>query len=88
MISLEFSERVQFSFVGQDLQELGRETIGPYRLSVRQRTDRLIYFVRRRDIVQWSARVPLLKLVHNARVKGRQLGVKQLLKPPHPPLPD
>ena len=31
---------------------------------------------------------PLLKLVHNARVKGRQLGVKQFVKPPHPPLAD
>ena len=49
---VELSERVQFSFVGQDLQELGRETIGPYRLSARQRTDRLLYFVPGRDIVQ------------------------------------
>ena len=49
---VELSESVQFSFVGQNLQELGRETIGPYRLSVRQRTDRLLYFVPRRDIVQ------------------------------------
>ena len=85
---VELSESVQFSFVGQTLQELGRETIGPYRLSVRQRTDRLLYFVPRRDIVQWSAQGPLLKLVHNARVKGRQLGVKQLVKPAHPPLAD
>ena len=67
---VEVSEGVQFSFVGQNLQELGRETIGPCRLSVSQRTDRLLYFVPRRDIVQWSARGPLLKLVHNARVKG------------------
>ena len=28
---VELSEGVQFSFVGQNLQELGRETIGPYR---------------------------------------------------------
>ena len=28
---VEFSEGVQFSFVGQNLQELGRKTIGPYR---------------------------------------------------------
>ena len=39
---VERSEGVQFSFVSQNLQELGRETIGPYRLSVRQRTDRLL----------------------------------------------
>ena len=45
---MELSERVQFSFVGQNLQKLGRETIGPYRLSVRQRTDGLLYFVPRR----------------------------------------
>ena len=37
---VELSESVQFSFVCQNLQELGREAIGPYRLSVRQRTDR------------------------------------------------
>ena len=69
-------------------KELGRETIGPYRLSVRQRTDRLLYFVPRWDIVQSSARGALLKLVHNARVKGRRPGVKQFVKPPHPPLAD
>ena len=85
---VEVSEGVQFSFVGQYLQELGRETIGPYRLSVRQRTDRLLYFVPRRDIVQWSARGPLLKLIHNARIEGRRLGVEQFVKPPHPPLAD
>ena len=83
---VELSERVDFSFVGQDLQELGRETIGPY--SVRQRTDRLLYFVPRRDIIQWSAQGPLLKLVHNTRVTGRRLDVKQFMKPPHPPLAD
>ena len=71
---LELSERAQLSFVGQDLQEIGRETIGPYRLSVRQRTDRLLYFVPRRDIVQWSARGPPIKLVHDARIKGRRFG--------------
>ena len=85
---VELSESVQFSFVGQNLQELGRETIGSYRFSVRQRTDRLLYFVPRRDIVQWSARGPLLKLVHNARVKGRRLGVNQFVKLPHPALGD
>ena len=85
---VELSESVQFSFVGQNLQDLGRETIGLYRLSVRQRTDRLLYFVPRPDIVQWSARGPLLKRVYNARVKGRRLGVKQFVKPPHPPLAD
>ena len=73
---VELSASVQCSFVSQNLQELGRETIGPYRLSVRQRTDRLLYFVSRRDIVQWSARGLLLKLVHNARVEGRRLGAK------------
>ena len=77
---VELSEGVQFSFVGQNLQELGRETIGSYRISVRQCTDRLLYFVPRRG--------PLLKLVDNARVKGRRLGVKQFVKPPHPPLSD
>eukprot|EP00904_Undaria_pinnatifida_P013748 jgi/Undpi1/9503/HiC_scaffold_27.g11959.m1 len=85
---VELSESVQFSFLGQKLQELGRETIGPYRLLVCQRTDRLLYFVPRRDIVQWSARGPLHKLVHNARVKDRRLGVEQYVKPPHPPLAD
>ena len=73
---MELSESVQFSFIGQSLQELGRETIGRYGLSVRQRTDRLLYFVPRWDIVQWSARGSLLKLVRNARVKGRRLGVE------------
>ena len=43
-------------FVGQDLQELGREAIGPDRLAVGERTDCFLYFVPRRDIVQWSAR--------------------------------
>ena len=57
------SERVQFSFVGQDLQELDREIIGPCRLSVRKRTDRFLYFKPKRDIVQWSARGLLLELV-------------------------
>ena len=66
-------ERVEFSFVGQNLQELGQETIRPYHPSVRQRTDRLLYFVPRRDIVQLSERGPLLKLMHNARVKGGML---------------
>ena len=85
---VKLSESVQLSFVGQDLQELSRETIGPYRLSNRQRADRLPYFVPRRDIVQWSARGALLKLVHNAQVKGQRLGVKKFVKPPHPPLAD
>ena len=40
---VELSEGV-FSFVGLNLQELIRETIGPYRLSFRQRTDCLLYF--------------------------------------------
>ena len=62
---VDVSESVEFSFVGQTLQELGRETIGPYRLPVRQRPDRLLYFVPKRDSVQWSARGPLPKLVHN-----------------------
>ena len=84
---VELSDSVELSFVGQNLQELGRETIGPYRLSVRERTDRL-YFVPRRGIVQLSARGPLLKLVHNARVKGRRLDVEQFVKPAHPPLAD
>ena len=57
-IIVEVSEGVQFSIVGQNLHELVRETIEPYRLSVRQRTDRLLYFVPRRDIVQWPARGP------------------------------
>ena len=35
-----------------------------------------------------SARGSLLKLVHNARVKGRRLDVKQFAKPPHSPLAD
>ena len=74
---MEVSESVQFSFVGQNRQELGRETIGPYRLSVRQRTDRLLYLVPRRDIVQWSARGPLLKLVHNARVDIQRTSTSQ-----------
>ena len=85
---MELSESVEFSFVGQNLQELGRETIGPYRLSASQRTDRLLYLVPRRDIVQWSAPGPLLKLVYNARVKGLRLGVEKFVKPPHPPLAD
>ena len=38
---VELSESVQFFFVCQNLQKLGRETFGPYRRSVRQRTDRL-----------------------------------------------
>ena len=42
---VKLSESIQFYFVGQNLQELGREAIGPYRLSVHQRTDCLIYFV-------------------------------------------
>ena len=42
---VELSERVQFFFVDQDFQELDREAVEPYRISVRQRTDRLIYFV-------------------------------------------
>ena len=85
---VELSESYQFSFVGQNLQELGREIIGPNRLSIPQRTDRLLYFVPRRGIIKWSARGPLLKLVHNARVKIRRLVVEQLVKPPHPPLAD
>ena len=85
---VERSESVHFSFVGKNLQELGRETIGPHHLLVRQRTDRLLYFVPRWDIVQWSARGPLLKLVYNARTKGRRLGVNQFVKPPHTPLAD
>ena len=40
---VEISESVQFSYVGQNLQEPGRETIEPYRLLVRQRTGRLVY---------------------------------------------
>ena len=85
---VERSERVQSSFVSQYLQELGREAIRPYRLSVGQRTNRLLFFVPRRDVLQWSAWGPLLKLVHNVRIKGRRLGVDQFMKPPHPPLPD
>ena len=85
---VDLSESVQFSAVGQNLLELGWETIGSYSLSVRQRTDRLLYFVPRWDIVQWSARGPLHKLDHIARVKGRRLGVEQFVKPPHPPLAD
>ena len=85
---VELSERVKFSFVGQDLQELRRETIGPYRLSVRQHTDRLLFFVPRRNIIQWSARGALLKLVHNARINGRRLCVEQFMKSPHPRLAD
>ena len=85
---VELSESVQFSFVDQSLQDLGRETIEPYRLSFRQRADRLLYFIPRRDTVQWSARGPMLKLVHNAWIKGGRLGVKQFVKPPRPPLPD
>ena len=50
-------------------------------LSVRQRTDRLLYFAPRRDSIQWSARGPLLELVHNARVKNRRLRVNQFMKP-------
>ena len=38
---VEFSERVQLPFVGQNLQELDLETIGPDCRSVRQRADRL-----------------------------------------------
>ena len=30
----------------------------------------------------------LPKLVHNARVEGRRLGVDQFVKPPHPPVAD
>ena len=85
---VELSESVHLSLVGQNLQELGRETIGSYRLSVRQRIDCLLYFVPIRDIAPWSARGPLLKLVHNAWFKGRRLGVKHFMKPPHPPLTD
>ena len=84
---VELSEGV-FSFAGQNLQGLGRGTIGPSRLSVRQRTDRLLYFVPKRDIVQWSAGGPLLELVHIAQIKGRRLGVEQFVKPLHPPLAD
>ena len=39
-------------------------------------------------MVQWSARGPLLKLVYNAHVNGRRFGVKQSMKPPHPPRAD
>ena len=86
MISRNLS--VRFSFAGQTLQELGREIIGPYRLSVRHRPDRVFNFIPRRGIVRWSALEPLLKLVHNARIKGRRLDVKQFVKPPHPMLAD
>ena len=72
-------EGVQFLFVGQNLQELGRDTVEPYRLSVRQCTDRLLYFVPRRGIVQWSKREPLRNLVYNARIKGQGLNVKHLV---------
>ena len=85
---VELSERLQVSFVSQNFQDLGRKTIGSCRFSVSQRTDRLLYFVPRRDVVQRSARAPLIKLVHNARVIGRRIGGKQLVKPPHPPLAD
>ena len=81
-------EYVQFSFVNKNLHNLGRETIGPYRLYVRQSTDRLLYFVCRQDIVQWSALGPLLKLMRNARVKGHRHGVEEFVKPPHPLLAD
>ena len=69
---VELSETVQFFFVGHKLQELGRETVGPYRLSVCQR---LLYFVPRRDMVRWSARGPLLGFVHIARASGWRLVV-------------
>ena len=85
---VELPERLQVSFVSQNFQDLGRKTIGSCRFSVSQRTDRLLYFVPRRDVVQRSARAPLIKLVHNARVIGRRIGGKQLVKPPHPPLAD
>ena len=39
-------------------------------------------------MVQSSARGPLLKLVYNAHVNGRRLGVKQFMKPPPPPRAD
>ena len=77
---VERSERVSSSFNSQDLQELGREAIRPYSLSVRQRTNHFLYFVPRRGIVQWSAWGPLLKLVHNVRIKGRRLVAKQFMK--------
>ena len=86
---VQLSERVQFSFVGQDLmQELGREGIGPPFLLVCQRTNRLLYLVCRRDIVQSPARGPLLKLAHDVRVKGQRLGVEKFMKPPDPPVAD
>ena len=70
-------EGVQVFFVGQNLQELGRATVEPYRLPVRQCTDRLLYFVPRRGIVQWSARGPLPNVVHNARIKSQRLEAKK-----------
>ena len=87
----EFSEHVQlFCFVGQDLQELGREGIGPYRFSVRQRTDRLLYFVLRRGIVQWPA--PAGHSLRSPTMLGSRVGVLMLSSvyetTPHPPLPD
>ena len=68
---VEISESVQFSFVGQNLQELGRETIGRCRYSVRQSTNRLLYFVPSRDIGQWSGQGPLFARPH---CSGQGLG--------------
>ena len=85
---VEVFEGVEVSFVGQNFHGLGRKTIGPYRLLLRQRPDRLLCFVPRRDIVQRSGRGPLPKLVNNDWIKGRRLGFEHFVKAPHPPLAD
>ena len=54
--AVEVSEGVELSFVGQNLQELGRDTIGPYCLSVLERPYRLLYFVPRLNIRNDSVR--------------------------------
>ena len=65
---VESFEGVQLSFVCQSIHELSQELIGPYPFS--QSTDLILYLEPRQDIVQWSGKGILLKVVNNARVKG------------------
>ena len=70
---VELDERFRFSFVGQGLQDPGRETIWPDRLAFRQRTERPCYLVPRRDIVQRRARGRrLFNLVYKGEIGGRR----------------